>query len=103
MKQTASGGRVLLNVILSILLPVLVYVPLNVRNGDLLRQGRLTSELGLMSWCAIWVGSVTIGYVLFARRLGQAPFVAIAYFPAMLTLLGYLGLVTGLYFYGDGP
>ena len=88
--------------VLAFLVPVCVYLPLIVANAQFQRNG-LPSPVGDAVWVLIWVGSVAGGYWMFARRLGPPLPIAIIYIPAMLALLGYFGLVTGLFLYGDGP
>lgn len=90
------------DLVLALVTPVLIYLPLNVGNGNLLREGQISSGAGLATWLAIWFGSVAIGY-WFARRVIRPISLAVVYCGTMLALLGYLGLVTGLVLYGEGP
>lgn len=90
------------HLVLALIAPVLIYLPLNIGNANLLREGHVSTGTGLAMWLAIWFGSVGVG-CWFARRAIRPVTLVVFYCGAMLVLLGYLGLVSGLVLHGDGP
>jgi hypothetical protein len=96
-------SSVIAYIVAACILPIVLYLPLVVANGELQVRGFVSSATGDLVWAVIWLGSTAVGYAAFVRHTGRAALAALVYFPAMLALLGYIGLVTGLYLYGDGP